>query len=419
MTLERVIDQLRDELGLDPESLGPSVVSTVIAARSQIAGCADPAAYAAHLRNSPEELEALVNELVVPETWFFRGGELFEHLAQHIRDAARGRSAGRPLRILSAPCSTGEEPYSLAIALAELHVPGRAWHLDAVDISARHLDQARRGRYGELSFRQIDDDVRQRYFRALDNEWEIAESLRSSVEFRRGNLVSTDFLRGQPPYDLIFCRNLLIYLHDAARQRVLANLDRLLAPDGLICMGHAEPLSSLDRRFGSVGPDGYFLFSRSRLVEAADAPARKPPERKAAALPRSTPRAEPKSPRRPGTKTQKRLAAGPSETPSPDLLETARKHADAGRLDQAWADCQTQLAARGPTAEVYAMLGIIHKARRDDIESKRCFEKALYLEPNHSEAILHLMLLYEQEGAHPQAALLRTRLKRAGRGGEG
>jgi chemotaxis protein methyltransferase WspC len=102
--------------------------------------------------------------------------------------------------------------------------------------------------------------------------------------------------------------------------------------------------------------------------------------------------------------------------PAPDPLSVAKNHADAGRLEAAWAECQTQLSTNGPTAELYAMLGLIHKARQDDAESKRCFEKALYLQPNHREAILHLMLHYEQEGAHAQAALLRDRLQRAGGG---
>jgi len=416
MTLESVVVQLREQIGLDPASLGPTVVATVVAARQRALGLDNLAAYAKHLKNSPQELAVLIDELIVPETWFFRGGNLFSHLAKHIQDAALTSPAGEPFRILSVPCSTGEEPYSLAIALAELHVPHQLWHLDAIDISGGHLDRARRGRYSELSFRQTDGELRDRYFKAFENAWEIDGRLRRAVHFRQGNLIAAGFLREEAPYDLIFCRNLLIYLHDEARGQVVATLDRLLSPRGLIAMGHAEPLSSIDRRFSHVGPDGCFLFCRSTLVDREE-----PPARHAAKLPLiasgrpSAANATSVPP--PKAKQRTSLAAALTKAPSSDPLSIAKEHADAGRLDEARAACQALLSTTGPTADLYALLGAIHKARHDDAESKHCFEKALYLQPDHGESILHLMLFCEQEGAHSQAAVLRSRLRRVRGGG--
>ena len=153
----------------------------------------------------------------------------------------------------------------------------RACHLDAVDINSRHLEQARQGQYSEFSFRQTDAELRSRYFRPVENQWQIEESLRAAVHFRQGNLVDADFLTGESPYDLIFCRNLLIYLHDAARQHVARTLDRLLAPQGLVRMGHAEPLSSIDRGFSYTGPDGFFLFCRATHAGTHDSPVQSSP----------------------------------------------------------------------------------------------------------------------------------------------
>jgi chemotaxis protein methyltransferase WspC len=415
MTLASVIDQLRERVGLEPASLGPTVIPAVVAARQRALGIANLTAYAQHLKQTPSEIEALVDELVVRETWFFRGGDLFAYLAKHIQDSAATRSAGKPFRILSVPCSTGEEPYSLVIALAELHVPRRAWHLDAVDINNAHLERARQGRYAEFSFRQTDQQLRGRYFKAIDSQWQLDESLIASVQFQQGNLIDADFLRDQSPYDLIFCRNLLIYLHNSARQQVAGVLDRLLAPQGLVCMGHAEPLNSIDHHFIHTGPDGFFLFCRATAAERHDPPARQSPSvaRGSAVRAVST---KTKAAPRPQVKSARAIPASAAAMPAPGPLSVAKNHADAGRLEAAWAECQTQLSTNGPTAELYAMLGLIHKARQDDAESKRCFEKALYLQPNHREAILHLMLHYEQEGAHAQAALLRDRLQRAGGG---
>ena len=271
MSLETVKALLEKRIGLDPDSLGPSVLPSVVAARQRALGIAEMPAYTDRVQKSPREFDALVDELVVSETWFFRSGELFPYLAQYIRQTLANRSPAHPFRALSAPSSTGEEPYSLAIALAELQISRARWHIDACELNQRFLDRARQGLYTELSFRQTDAALRDRYFRPVEEGWQLDDSIRSTVEFRRANLVEPGFLQGEALYDLIFCRNLLIYLHDAARRQVIHALEGLLAPGGLIAMGHAEPLSSLDARFCHVGPDGCFLFTRA--AAAANEPA--------------------------------------------------------------------------------------------------------------------------------------------------
>ncbi len=424
MSLETVKALLRKRIGLDPDSLGPAVLPSVVAARQRVLGIPEMPAYAARVQKSPREFDALVNELVVSETWFFRSGQLFPFLAQYIRQTVGGRSPAHPFRALSAPSSTGEEPYSLAIALTELQVPRARWHIDACDVNQRFLDRARLGRYTELSFRQTDAALRDRYFRPVEGGWQLDDSIRTTVEFRRANLIEPGFLRGEAPYDLIFCRNLLIYLHDAARRQVIHALEGLLAPGGLIAMGHAEPLNSLDARFCHVGPDGCFLFARaaaatSELRRPLTAPA------KAFAAPPFVPVAVEAAPAimpakgGPPSKGGHRRAATIAVAPSPsDPIATARRHADAGRLDEAWAECQSQLAATEPTADLFALLGMIEQARHDQRSAQQYFEKALYLDPHHGESLMHLILLHEQQGAARQVAVLRTRLERANRRGD-
>ena len=128
MSLETVKVLLRKRIGLDPDLLGPAVLPSVVAARQRVLGIPEMPAYAARVQKSPREFDALVNELVVSETWFFRSGQLFPFLAQYIRQTVGGRSPAHPFRALSAPSSTGEEPYSLAIALTELQVPRAVAH---------------------------------------------------------------------------------------------------------------------------------------------------------------------------------------------------------------------------------------------------------------------------------------------------
>ena len=107
----------------------------------------------------------------------------------------------------------------------------------------------------------LDEGLKARYFRPVPGGWEIDSGLRERVRFRQGNLVEPGFLTAAPPYDLVFCRNLFIYLHPPARRQALQALERLVAADGLLCMGHAEPLEPA--RWRPTGPAGSFLYRRS------------------------------------------------------------------------------------------------------------------------------------------------------------
>jgi chemotaxis protein methyltransferase WspC len=396
MNVDLIRELLQTRLGVDAHALGPAVLHAALNARLAALGLSDLAAYADRVAGSAEELACLADEVVVPETWFFRGGAVFAFVAEHVRAAP-----GRPFHILSAPCSSGEEPYSLAIALAEAGVPREAWSLEAIDLSRRSLDRARRGFYREAAFRETPPEVRRKYFRPALGGWEIDPALRAAVRFRQGNLIDPLVLAGEGPFDLIFCRNLLIYLHAAARAQVLANLGRLLAPGGLLCAGHAEPLGLLDRRYRPVGPPAYFLFRRE---EASAEPLAPPGFVGQVFQPvRSADRLENLS-----------CKAGPG----PDLLARARRQADAGDLDAALASCRAHAAEAGASADLYSLMGVIHQAREEAGAAAGCFRKALYLEPGHREALTHLMLLHQHQGRTDAAALLRLRLERSTAGGE-
>jgi chemotaxis protein methyltransferase WspC len=362
----------------------------------------DVVGYAAHIADDRDEFEALVDEVVVPETWFFRGGDVFAFLAAHVK------ALGRHARLLSVPCSTGEEPYSLAVALAEASVPRESWTLTAADVSGRHLTAARRGVYGAFAFRQNDDEIRSRHFRVVRGGWEVEARHREAVAFRQGNLIDPLFLAGEAAFDVVLCRNLLIYLHREARLRVLANLGRLLALDGVLGVGHAEP-QSLGVGWSRFGPEGLFLFRRGRVpgsVNAAPAGRPEPPSRSPV---------RPTAPVRIGPVCQTGPAPTTVPPPAEDLLARARAEADAGRLADALASGRVHLEQHGASADLYNLLGTIHHARHETAEAVLCFEKALYLRPDHRDALLHLMLLARERGDVGLAELLRKRLERAPR----
>jgi chemotaxis protein methyltransferase WspC len=388
-----VIELLRERIGLDPESLGSEVLQRVVESRMRALGLTAAEEYATRLIADVEAFEALVDDVTVPETWFFRGGDVFAFLVKHIADAVQRQPAGERYRILSVPCSTGEEPYTLAIALVEAGVPSSAWLIEGVDLNARLVERARQGRFGDFAFRDTAPDLRQRCFRLVDGSWELTRAVRSLVRFTQGNLLAPSFLGGEKPFDLIFCRNLLIYLHVAARRATLTTLDRLLAAQGLLCMGHAEPLDFLDQRFERTGPKGAFLYRRRTLRVPDDEPAVVVnPRQGCASLPLAAPQSAP--------------------AVHVDILTWARQQADAGRLDDALAACQVHLNRCGPSADLFGLMGVLHQARQEKAEAEQCFQRALYLEPVHHEALTHLMLLCQEQGDHRQVELLRRRLER-------
>ncbi|QJW97682.1 CheR family methyltransferase [Frigoriglobus tundricola] len=260
MTLRTIDSVVRERLGLDPSTLGANVLDRAAAARMLACGLSDPAVYAARLMAEPAEREVLAADLAVSETWFFRGGRaLFDRLAGFVA----GRATGTPARVLSIPCSTGEEPYSLAIALHERSLSATDFVIDAVDLSERALARATAARYGAFAFREAGPDMRPAYFRPVADQWELLPNLRAAVRFRAGNLTDPLFLAGERSYDLILCRNLFIYLTPDARVRALANFDRLLAPDGRLCVTHGEADRLPPDRFQPDGPTETGIYRRT------------------------------------------------------------------------------------------------------------------------------------------------------------
>ncbi len=272
MSLAAVADLLAETIGLDASIVGMESVG--VAARECITHCgaADLDAYVAELKRSPDELQELVEDVVVPETWFFRDTEPFVYLSRHA--AAKWLTAPNreAVRILSAPCSTGEEPYSIAMTLREAGLISRQFEIDAVDISRRVLLTAARALYGKNSFRGDDPGFRDRYFEKTENGYRLDPSIARSVRFVQGNMVQPDFFKGARPYDAVFCRNLYIYLNPAARVRLLDALDRLLAPSGILFVGHAEVVPMGTERFEAVSHPGAFAYRRREAVEIKAAP---------------------------------------------------------------------------------------------------------------------------------------------------
>jgi chemotaxis protein methyltransferase WspC len=419
-----ITNLLKESIGVDAATMGKSVVTNAVRQRMAACGLQETEAYWNVLRRSDEELAQLVELVVVPETWFFRDAEAFAALVHHVRQEWGPAHATGRFRVLSAPCSTGEEPYTIAMALLDAGLPAMRFQIDAIDISERAIAQARRAVYGRNAFRGSDVSFRERYFREEKGLHRITPLVRECVDFRQANLVSDAPLPGAGSYDAIFCRNVLIYFDAPTQERVIRALDRLLAPQGLLFVGPAETFLTRSVGYTSVDFPSAFACRRSTRKSGVHAPGTA-----STAAPAFRPftaptalRAEPRKPvPAPAAKPAARKLA-PVPTPAtagaappaaaPGLAAITRL-ADAGHLAEAVTACEGHLRDHGPSVEAYYLLALIRDMLGSTAEAAKCYRKVLYLDPNHSEALLHLALLAENQGDLAEARRLQQRARRS------
>lgn len=201
----------------------------------------------------------VIDLMTTHETVFFRDKgpfELFRHLVEQRLQARRG-SGERNLLVLSAGCSSGEEPYSLAIVLDQAlkAFPLTRYKVHAYDIAGPTLERAKAGLYAGLD-KSMAPDLLERYFEAEGRGWRVKPQLRACVQFEQRNLLKLE--TAQTQFDFVFCRNVSIYFHPDARVRLLDQLLTHLKPDGILFIGASESLSHYRKVKRQEGPGGFY-----------------------------------------------------------------------------------------------------------------------------------------------------------------
>jgi len=229
--------------------------------------------YFAHLRGEERrEVEELINAFTVNETYFYREDHQLTCLTTDLLDErVRAKRPGDTIRIWSAPCSTGEEPYSIAIWLLENWKDVDAYDIEIVgsDIDTDVLEAAAEGIFRKRALMRLSPELIARYFYELDDErWRILDDLRQSVRFSRVNLIDTKQTRPQGRFDVIFCRNVLIYFDDESRRIAAENLYDNLLPGGFICLGHTESMSRISPLFEVCRYSGAIVYRKPLELRA-------------------------------------------------------------------------------------------------------------------------------------------------------
>ena len=435
---------LRCWIGLDPHSIGEAAIRRAVRLRMLSLGIGDVQTFVRLVETDRTQRDRLVEEVVVAESWFFRDHQVYDHLRRFVAARITARPSD-PVRILSAPCAAGEEPYSIAMSLLDSGLQPEQFRIDAIDISRVALSKAQTARYSTNAFRNADSGFRDRWFRMDGGSAVLDESVSRCISFAWANILEESFVTGaidsgRAPYDVVFCRNLLIYLTTDARSAVERSIDRLLKDDGIVVLGAAEPAilqgnwvadsagSTFTLRRGVSGESARWpsLAGRSALAAprrptptltppnpapAYPAPAPPPPQASPSRLPPPVdPPAPVALPPTSTTSTDLRCddSGGGSATQSvPLILANVNALANARRFSEAIALCESAQRDIGPSADLYFIAGIMHQTSGSLAIAEDCFHKTLYLDASHDEALLALSLLAEQRGDSGQASQYR------------
>ncbi|BCY12300.1 hypothetical protein L3i22_073880 [Actinoplanes sp. L3-i22] len=354
----------------------------------------------------PEETAVLAERLSITETYFFRHGDQFRALGERVLpERLRARSGQRVLRLLSVGCSSGEEPYSLAIA-AQRARPALDWIVAVVGVDANPemLRRARRAEYSEWSLRETPEDERRRWFRRTANGFDVVPEILSSVQFVEHNVAGPEDPRIWQPgrYDVIFCRNLLMYLTRPVMTVLLGRITAALAPGGALFLGHTDTLGSDPAGF-AVEHFGDTVYYR-RTVPAAATAAPQP------SRPAHPPR--PPLPDRPAADAHaralelfrdERFAAALAVAEPGDLLLRGVLLAQLGRLDEARAIARRLIDAGGTDPDAHQLLGACHEVDEPD-QAHGEYRLAAYLDPGFAMPRLRMGLLARRRGDGGNAA---------------
>ena len=237
-----------------------------LADRMKGSGTGEARAYLRLVESDEDERQALINAFTINETYFFREDHQLRALSEQILpEIVRTKKPGDLVRIWSLPCSTGDEAYSIAIWLLENWLLVDAYNIEIVgsDIDTATIAAAKEGRYAARALNRLSPELVERYFEPEHrHQRKIIDDLRESVQFSVVNLVDPASAAQQGRFDVILCRNLLIYFDDASRMVAADILFDRLHPGGFLCLGHSESMARISDRFDFVRLNDAIVYRR-------------------------------------------------------------------------------------------------------------------------------------------------------------
>ena len=414
MSIKKITEIILAETGIDARSIGDTpfiIASEKCMKRLNITSLDE---YLQVLEADNEEMTRLIEEIVIPETWFFRGYPAFQAMIKYLKDR-RLKNLYERLNILSLPSSSGEEAYSIAINLLENGYSQSMFRIDAVDISQTNINSARAGIYRKNSFRkEMPDEIIEKYFTQNGREFHINDYVRNNINFSRGNLFDFDTLATAEQYDVIFCRNLFIYFNTSRKSIAFSKISNALKKDGLLIIGHAEASIIPLEKYMPDETSGAFAYTKNKRVikkKTRPVPVTSATKKVAATLARKI---IPQFNKSPGTQ-----AAPKQKTNTPEVslaennvsIEQATDHANKGDFANALKICN-QLLSISEDAHCLSLMATIYSSMGDSDKSEQYYRKALFINPKHHESLIQLALLLDKKGDSKNSELLMKRAQK-------
>ena len=341
-----------------------------------------------------EEEQLLIEGLTIGETYFFREPEAIQALLDSILpELRRQRPIHQPLRLWSAGCASGEEPYSLAMALDSQTLRNNhgGFSLLATDINRQSLEKAQQGYYTAWSFRATPTHYKQRYFRLQsDGRWLLDPALRQQVQFAQLNLAAPDYpsiLNGTHELDIIFCRNVLMYFSDDTITQIADRFARCLRPGGWLVLSQTECSQLFQAEFDTVQIGGAFLYRKRDASRPLNIPTMTPAYLGHATL--SPAQTEALSP----LQLRQQVEPVESRITSTELFAQARQLADQGELRTARALCEQALQHHKLFSEGHYLHAMILQELGEIMAARTALRRVLYLAPECAMAHYALGLL--------------------------
>ncbi len=421
MSLEKIQEILHNTIGLHTETVGSSTILHAVNERIKYCKLDDIESYHSKLIQDKNELKELIEEVVIPETWFFRDIEPFKMLIKFVQEEWLKSEPSGPLRVLSIPCATGEEPYSVAMALLDAGLTPSQVYIDAVDVSNRNIKRCREARYRDHSFRGVDPVAQKRFFRRHDdNHYHPDILIKAMVNFNTASILDAQYIHNQRPYDVVFCRNLLIYFDNETQQVAVNMLDHLLKQSGLLFVGHAETGKFINNQgwcISHIYPKSFAVRKYVDDIRFEIKPLAKAIIKKSTRKPHNRNKIIPKTKTSQNTIVKlpaKNIKAEKKEklrTALPDM-NYAQQLADQGRFTEAESICLDSLSINKQDSKAYFLLAFIQIATGDERKAAEYFRNVIYLEPRNFDALMYLATLIDQQGNQKQAQRLRERAQR-------
>lgn len=351
------------------------------------------------------EWKEIITRLTTGETYFFRDKGQFSLLRLSILPKLiELQKEKKTLRIWSAGCSTGEEAYSLAILVNELIPDRRDWNvlILGTDINEDAINKAKTGRYGQWSFRHVDEEIKRQYFKKVKNEWAIDEGIKDMVRFDVMNLLKIypDYGTGAHDMDLILCRNVFIYFRQEVVSEVVEKMTAALGDGGYLVTGHAEirgqNFPSLQAKvfpesvvYQKISDFGFRIAELKPEIPKTEVQTKKT---------KITEKAQPK--------TDVEISKSAIRN-TQSKMELARAYADMGRHEEAIKICEETIKTDPFPPAPYFLLSQIAREKGDIETEKEMLKKVIYLDPSHIASFLNLAILYDSEGDNEKASKMR------------